>query len=125
MSRPWTLRRRLVVGIGTVVAAVFAIVGVVGVITLAASVTTVVDTQLSGSMSGLSHTVERLRNDDSPPTDSSGKPYVKPFVDYTGHGAGTIIALATDGEIVDSAQFSDETPAMSVLPLLSSCVASL
>jgi len=109
MSRPWTLRRRLVVGIGTVVAAVFVIVGVVGVITLAASVTTVVDTQLAGSMSGLSHTVERLRNDDSPPTDSSGRPYVKPFVDYTGHGAGTIIALAADGEIVDSAQFSDET----------------
>jgi two-component system sensor histidine kinase TrcS len=107
-ARPWTLRRRLVVGIGTVVAAVLVVVGVVSVITLAASVTTVVDTQLSGSMSGLSHTVERLRNGDSPNTDRSGKPYVKPFVDYTGHGAGTIIALAVDGTIEDSAQFSDE-----------------
>jgi two-component system sensor histidine kinase TrcS len=108
VRRPWTLRRRLVVGIGTVVAAVFAVLGVISVVTLASSVTTVVDTQLSGSMSGLSHTVERLRNSDTPPTDPSGRPYVKPFVDYTGHGAGTIIALAVDGTIVDSAQFSDE-----------------
>jgi two-component system sensor histidine kinase TrcS len=96
------------VGIAAVVAAVFVVVGVVSVITLAASVTTVVDSQLSGSMSGLSHTVERLRNGDSPSTDSSGSPYVKPFVDYTGHGAGTIIALAVDGTIEDSARFSDD-----------------
>jgi two-component system sensor histidine kinase TrcS len=96
------------VGIGSVVAAVLFVLGVVSVITLTVSVTTVVDSQLSGSMSGLSHTVERLRNSDPAPTDASGEPYVKPFVDYTGHGADTIIALSSDGAIVDSARFSDE-----------------
>ena len=56
-----------------------------------------------------SHTVERLRNDElaGPTRLARAGPTTKPFVDYTGHGAGTLIALVVDGAIVDSAQFSD------------------
>jgi len=103
--RPWTLSRRLVVGTAALVASVFMVVGIASIATLSSSVTTVVDTQLTGSMSALSHTVEKFRVGADT---TSGHP-VKPFVDYTGHGPGAFIALIQpDGTVADSARFSDE-----------------
>ncbi|MGA1837761.1 HAMP domain-containing sensor histidine kinase [Herbiconiux sp. 11R-BC] len=108
VRRRMTLRRRLVLGIAFVVAAVLVTVGIVSVVTLNASVTTVVDTQLSGSMSALRHSVEKLRNGTSGYGGASTGPGAgKPFVDYTGHGPGTIIAIEQNGVVTDSARFSE------------------
>jgi two-component system sensor histidine kinase TrcS len=102
--RPWTLRSRLVVGTAALVAAVLVTVGILSIVTLNNSVTKVVDTQLSGSMSALSYSVEKFHYGNSP----SGQAYPdKRLTEFTGHGPGAIIATAADGEITDSARFSD------------------
>lgn len=116
---PWSLQRRVVTGIAAVIAAVLAVSGILTVVTVSASVTAVVDTQLTGSMEAFEHSVVKFYDQQ---TSSSGAPdasagrgepgYVKPFVDYVGHGPGTLIALISDGEVVDSARFtqSNATP---------------
>jgi len=105
--RPWTLSRRLVVGTAALVASVFVVVGIASIATLSSSVTTVVDTQLTGSMSALSHSVEKFRIGAG--GSAAGDHPAKPFVDYTGHGPGAFIALIQpDGTVADSARFSDE-----------------
>ncbi|MGD8193153.1 sensor histidine kinase [Herbiconiux sp. P18] len=109
--RPWSISRRLVVGTVALVAAVLAAVGVITVVTLSASVTTVIDTQLSGSMSALSHTVEYVRYPNQAQSDSAHPKPVKPLVDYVGHGPGGVIALISDGRVDDSALFSDSDAA--------------
>jgi len=110
---PWSLQRRLVTGIAAVVAAVLALSGILTVVTVNASVTDVVDTQLTGSMEAFEHSVVKFYDqqtaaDGVPNPDAGrGEPgYVKPFVDYVGHGPGTLIALVSDGEVVDSARFT-------------------
>ena len=100
--RPWTLSHRLVVGTASIVAAVLLSVGIASIVTLTSTVTAVVDTQLSGSMSALSHSVEKFRYGNA----ADGRP-VKSMIDFVGHGPGSIIALIDDGEVVDSARFSD------------------
>lgn len=109
--RPWSISRRLVIGTAAVVAAVLAAVGILGVVTLTASVTTVVDSQLTGSMSALDHTVERVRYPNASATASGDQKPVKPFVDYVGHGPGGFIALISNGAVEDSAIFSDSDAA--------------
>ncbi|MGK9147638.1 HAMP domain-containing histidine kinase [Plantibacter flavus] len=116
---PWSLQRRLVTGIAAVIAAVLAVSGVLTVVTVNASVTTVVDTQLTGSMEAFEHSVVKFYDQQAAggtvgnPDANRGDPgYVKPFVDYVGHGPGTLIALVSNGEVVDSARFtkSDANP---------------
>ncbi|MGG7464958.1 sensor histidine kinase [Plantibacter sp. YIM 135347] len=73
--RPWSLRRRLVASIGGLVAVVLVLVGVVSIVTLNASITAVVDTQLSGSLSALDHSVAKYRAGGRPgPTGSTPSP---------------------------------------------------
>jgi two-component system sensor histidine kinase TrcS len=106
--RPWTLRSRLVVGTAGLVAVVLLTVGIVSIVTLNTSITRVVDTQLRGSMSALSYSVEKFHYGNSP----SGQIYPdKPLTEFTGHGPGAIIATAEDGVITDSARFSDSDAA--------------
>lgn len=116
---PWSLQRRVVTGIAAVIAAVLAVSGILTVVTVSASVTAVVDTQLTGSMEAFEHSVVKFYDQQTAVTGtadasaSRGEPgYVKPFVDYVGHGPGTLIALISDGEVVDSARFtqSNATP---------------
>lgn len=137
---PWSLRRRLVVGIGAVVAVVLIAVGVISIVTLNASVTTVVDRQLAGSLSALEHSVAKSRGSARTSTDPSiaapstgptqsptqnptqnptqsppqkptqndiRKGFTKNLTEFVGHGRGTIIALVQDGDVLDSALFSD------------------
>jgi two-component system sensor histidine kinase TrcS len=108
--RPWTLRSRLVVGTAAVVAAVLVAIGAASILTLNATVTRVVDTQLSGSMSAFSFSVEKYRygNFLSPEGLKQVEPHPeKPFTEYTGSAPGSLIALVDDGTVVDSAQFTD------------------
>jgi two-component system sensor histidine kinase TrcS len=108
--RPWTLRSRLVVGVTAVVAGVLIAIGIASIVTLNATVTRVVDTQLTGSMSSFSFSVEKYRygNFQSP----DGLRHIdahpeKPFTEYTGSGPGSVIALIEGGSVVDSARFTD------------------
>ncbi|WP_440710247.1 sensor histidine kinase [Herbiconiux sp. YIM B11900] len=104
--RPWTLSRRLVVGTAALVAGVLLAVGIASIATLTTSVTTVVDTQLTGSMSALSHSAEKFRYGNM----SNGHP-AKAMVDFVGHGPGSFIAVLSDGRVDDSAYFSDSDAA--------------
>ncbi|NYD67989.1 sensor histidine kinase [Agromyces atrinae] len=101
---PWTLRRRIVVGTTTLVAAVLVAVGAISVVTLGASLTKVVDTQLTGSMNALDYSVEKYM---PIVPDPNAKYPKKELADFIGHAPNTIIALMQDCEIVDSARFTD------------------
>lgn len=100
---PWTLRRRLVVSVASVVTVILIGVGVVSAATLGASVTTVVNNQLAGSMLALEYSVDKYKSGKTGP---DGKRWSKDLVDFVGHGPGTLIALIRDGKVEDSALFS-------------------
>lgn len=98
---PWTLRRRLVLGVAAVVATVLVVVGTVLVMALRGTLTTVVDSQLSGSMSAFTHSVTKFR-----PADGEPAPF-KPLTEFVGQSPGSVIVLLRSGAVVDSADFSD------------------
>jgi two-component system sensor histidine kinase TrcS len=110
LRRPWTLRSRLVVGVTAVVAGVLVAIVVASILAVNATVTRVVDTQLTGSMASFGFSVEKYRygNFQSP----DGLRHIdahpeKPFTEYTGSGPGSVIALIEGGTVVDSARFTD------------------
>jgi len=129
----WTLRRRLVVGIAAVVAAIMLATGILSLAALSASTITVADAQLTASLSALGRSVDKFghgqggggngssgtdhqpdgRNDSGNSSNSSsngngnGNGRSKALVDYVGHGRGTVIAIVRRGEVADSALFSD------------------
>ncbi|WP_382309931.1 sensor histidine kinase [Herbiconiux sp. UC225_62] len=108
--RPWTLRSRLVVGVSAVVAGVLVAIGIASILILNATVTRVVDTQLTGSLSSFAFSVEKYRYGNFQSLD--GLRHIdphpeKPFAEYTGNGPGSVVALIDDGTVVDSARFTD------------------
>lgn len=105
--RPWSLQRKLVAAMTTVMAVVLLVVGVVCVVTLHASVTTVVDKQLASSMAAFSHSVDKYRD----VTPGVGPNDEKPLTGFGGQAPGTVIMLLNDGVVTDSAMFSDSEPA--------------
>lgn len=107
---PWSLQRKLVVAMTTVMAVVLLVVGVVCVVTLRASVTTVVDKQLAGSMAAFSHSVDKYRNGSEGAKPGSDPKYVKPLTEFGGQAPGTVIVLIDSGVVTDSAVFSDSEP---------------
>ncbi|GAB3291805.1 MULTISPECIES: cell wall metabolism sensor histidine kinase WalK [Pseudoclavibacter] len=111
--RPWTLRARIIVGVTLVVAFVMSVIGIMNVVTLNSAITSVVNTQLAASMSVLENSVDKYRDDipgthpHPPKNGETSAPKVKPLINFVGHAPGTIIALAHNGEIIDSASFSE------------------
>ncbi|AXH36586.1 sensor histidine kinase [Humibacter sp. BT305] len=99
---PLTLRARITIGVTVVVAAVLAAIGAGYVATLSSSVTTVVDSQLTGSAAALEHSVDKFG-----PGGHGGPGYSKPMTSYVGLGPGTIIAYLDGGSVVESASFTD------------------
>ncbi|WP_261379949.1 sensor histidine kinase [Rhodococcus rhodochrous] len=91
----------------TVMAVVLLVVGVVCVVTLHASVTTVVDKQLTSSMAAFRHAVDKYRD----VTPGVGPNDEKPLTDFGGQAPGTVIMLLNDGVVTDSAVFSGSEPA--------------
>lgn len=91
MSGPWTIRRRLVVGI-------------VSIVSMSAAFTTVVDTQLAASMSALNHAVEKQRRLGDEANDA------RRLVDFASSGPDAIAAIIRDGQVIDSALFLDPDP---------------
>jgi two-component system, OmpR family, sensor histidine kinase TrcS len=105
--RTWTLSRQLVVAVSAVVMVVLLTVGIMSVLTLRASVTGIIDAQLSGSADGFSHSVTKYR---ITPMDSGEMPppgAMKPLTYLIGQAPGNVIALIQHGQVEDSAYFVD------------------
>ena len=104
--RSWPLRKQLVVGVCAVVMAVLIVVGTMSVLTLRASVTGIVDTQLLPRPTGTAECVTkyralRCRRAHPEPT------AMKPLIYLIGQAPGNIVVLIQNGIVVDSAMFGD------------------
>lgn len=110
--RGWSLRAKLVAGTAAVLGAALLAVIVVGGISLGTTVNSVVDAQLTASISALEHSVDKYRGNNSRGPDPEtphelAKGFGKPLTDFVGQSTNTIIAIVQGGEVVDAARFGD------------------
>ena len=105
--RGWPLRRQLVVGVCAVVTTVLIAVGTMSVLTLRASVTGIVDTQLSAAADAFSQSVAKYRSTPLPTGALPEPGTMKPLTQVIGQAPGNIVVLVRDGQVVDSALFGD------------------
>ena len=103
----WPLRRQLVVGVCAVVTTVLIAVGTMSVLTLRASVTGIVDTQLSAAADGFSQSMTKYRTTPLPTGELPAPTAMKPLTRLIGQAPGNIVVLLRDGRVVDSALFGD------------------
>ncbi|NQX11801.1 two-component sensor histidine kinase [Microbacteriaceae bacterium VKM Ac-2855] len=131
----WTLRRRLVTGVAVIVGVAVVVVGLLSVVTLHRTLTAMVDTRIQASMSALGSSLAKYSTDpdrfealgnpisgqnggqNAGPNlpgarfelrDRAADGFTKPFTEFFGQAPGTIIALVTDGAIVDSSYFDSD-----------------
>lgn len=105
--RTWSLRKQLVVGVSAVVTTVLIAVGTMSVLTLRASVTGIVDSQLAAAADGFAYSVTKYR---STALSSGARPEpssMKPLSQVVGQAPGNVVLLVRDGQVVDSALFGD------------------
>ncbi|HEX2213603.1 MAG TPA: ATP-binding protein [Mycobacterium sp.] len=105
--RTWTLRRQLVFGVAAVVMVVLVTVGTLSVLTLRASVTGMIDSQLAVSADGFSQSVTKYRTSPTPSGELPPPGAMKPMIYLIGQAPGNVVALVQRGEVVDSALFAD------------------
>ena len=103
----WPLRRRIMVGVAAVISGALIATGAISIVTVASSVTSVVDRQLDASIAALTHTIERQRSGKNAVA-GDGNGFEKPLTDFVGHASGSIIALMQDDAIIDSAAFTGQ-----------------
>lgn len=108
----WTLRAQLVAGTAVILGVALLAVIIVGGISLNATVTAVVDGQLTASSSAFEHSVDKYRNKDMRGPElvteqEQAKGFAKPLIEFSGQATGTVIAIVQDGAVVDAARFSD------------------
>lgn len=106
--RAWPLRKQLVVGVSAVVTTVLILVGTMSVLTLRASVTGIIDTQLASAADSFAQGVAKYR---STPLPSGGLPApdaMKPLGYLLGQAPGNIVVLLRDGQVIDSALFGED-----------------
>ncbi|WKG04567.1 ATP-binding protein [Mycolicibacterium sp. HK-90] len=103
---PRSLRRQLVLGVTALVTVVLVAVGGVSVYSLHTYVSTMEELELSRSMAAFSHSFEKLQHD--PRHDLSGD--TEALTAFVGQAPGNLIAVLHDGEVVQSAVFSDGEP---------------
>jgi two-component system sensor histidine kinase TrcS len=105
--RRWPLRKQLVVGVCAVVMAVLIAVGTMSVLTLRASVESIVDTQLAAAADGYSQSVVKYRKTPLPSGEMPGPTAMKPLSHLVGQAPGNVVVLIRDGKVIDSAIFGD------------------
>jgi two-component system sensor histidine kinase TrcS len=105
--RAWTLRRQLVVGVAAVVMAVLVTVGTLSVLTLRASISGIIDSQLEVASEGFSGSVTKYRSTRNPSGQLPPPGTMKPLVQLIGQAPGNVVALVRDGRVLDSALFAD------------------
>lgn len=105
--RTWPLRRQLVVWVACIVVAMGLSVGALTVLTMRNMMTDTADRQLSTSLSGFNHSVDKYHN----PHETTGRQNilspVKPLTEFTGQAPRNVIALIKNGKVADSARFTD------------------
>ncbi|WP_418005825.1 sensor histidine kinase [Mycobacterium sp. PDNC021] len=107
--RPRTLRRRLVLGVTSLVTVVLLAVGVLSVYSLHSYVSAMSDAELDRSLDALGHSYDRLeikRGDPAHPIDA-GEDGLTAF---GGQAPGNLIAVVHKGVVVQSAVFPDGEP---------------
>lgn len=101
-----SLRRRLVIGIAGLLAAVTLVIGVLSVLSLQQFLIGRLDTQL---LAATGRTQEAFDNDRPGRGDDDDRPGdPPPSIDLPGQGAGTLAALLTDGVVVTAAVIDDD-----------------
>jgi two-component system, OmpR family, sensor histidine kinase TrcS len=105
--RSWPLRTQLVVGVSAVVMAVLIVVGTISVLTLRASASGIIDTQLSSAADAFSQSLTKYRSTPLPGGDLPPPDAMKPLSQLIGQAPGNIVVLIRDGRVVDSALFGD------------------
>lgn len=101
--RPRSLRRQLVLGVTAIVTVVLVAVGMLSVYSLHTYVSTMSDTEVSRSLAAFSHSYDKYDNF----SDDENNHALTAFV---GQAPGNLIAVLHDGEVVQSAVFSDGEP---------------
>ncbi|CDO09608.1 sensor histidine kinase [Mycolicibacterium cosmeticum] len=104
---PRSLRRQLVLGVTAIVTVVLLAVGVLSVYSLRTYVGTMGDTELSRSLAAFSHSFHKFQlkqDDDGHVIDGDA------LSAFVGQAPGNLIAVVHDGEVVQSAVFSDGEP---------------
>ncbi len=104
---PRSLRRQLVLGVTAIVTVVLLAVGVLSVYSLRTYVGTMGDTELSRSLAAFSHSFHKfqLKQDDAEHVIDADA-----LSAFVGQAPGNLIAVVHDGEVVQSAVFSDGEP---------------
>ena len=104
---PRSLRRQLVLGVTAIVTVVLLAVGVLSVYSLRTYVGTMGDTELSRSLAAFSHAFHKfqLKQDDAEHVIDA-----EALSAFVGQAPGNLIAVVHDGEVVQSAVFSDGEP---------------
>ena len=105
--RTWSLRKQLVVGVSAVVTTVLIAVGTMSVLTLRASVTGIVDSQLAAAADGFTYSVTKYRSTALPTGAPPAPRSMKPLSQVVGQAPGNVVLLVRDGQVVDSALFGD------------------
>src|SRR5690348_1699565 len=77
------------------------------VLTLRASVTGIVDSQLAAAADGFTYSVTKYRATTLPSGTRPEPDSMKPLTQVVGQAPGNIVLLVRDGEVVDSALFGD------------------
>jgi len=96
-----------VVGVSGVVATVLIAVGTMSVLTLRASVTGIVDSQLAAAADGFTYSVTKYRSTALPSGARPEPDSMKPLSQVVGQAPGNVVLLVRDGRVVDSALFGD------------------
>lgn len=111
MTRPrwWprSLRRQLVLGVTTIVTVVLIAVGALSVYSLHTYVSTMSDAEVSRSLAAFSHSFDKLNDKEDRHEIINDTEALTAFV---GQAPGNLIALVHNGEVVQSAVFSDGEP---------------
>jgi two-component system, OmpR family, sensor histidine kinase TrcS len=108
--RPFPLRRRLVLGQMVVVMMILVGIGVLTVLSLRASMLSMVDTQVAGSLNAFEHSVAKFRDGRDLYGNAHPPGPLKPLTEFSGQAPDNLIALLRGGSVVDSAMFSDGEP---------------
>ena len=101
-----TLRRRLVIGVSTVVMIVVLTVGIVSVLSLRTYFSVMNDAEVDESLDALVHSYARYHNSES----GHRGDVEHALLGFTGQNAGNIIAVIHRGDVIGSAVFFEDDP---------------
>jgi two-component system, OmpR family, sensor histidine kinase TrcS len=104
---PRSLRRQLVLGVSSIVTVVLFAVGALSVYSLHTYVSTMSDAEVSRSLAAFSHSFAKWRENQAGHQLGGD---VEGLTAFVGQAPGNLIAVLHDGEVIQSAVFSDGEP---------------